>query len=585
MTATNIKVLDINLSEEKIEIQHREDLAPLLGGIGLASKLFAEKVNPELDPLAEEQPVVLANGPLSTIFPVVTKVVSVFRSPLTGEWGESYAGMRLALAMRLAGYQAIVIHGKAKRPTYLAIGPHGVQFKNASALWGLTVGETGTILRRILPGSGHRSTIRIGPAGEKCVSFANVNVDTYRHFGRLGMGAVFGAKNLKAVVIYGDKDEPVADIKAYNKVYKDIYQRVVSTDIMEKYHGVGTAINVNALNNLGGLPTKNLQSGKFDSANEISGEAFAEHCLIRKMACSGCPVGCIHIGLRRREFGPGYEYESKSISYDHELIFAMGSYLGISSRDKVLDLIDAVEELGLDAMTAGVALGWVTEAYKNGIVDEVTLGTKVQFDDTKGYIEVLKNIVYPQNSFYTELAKGTAAVAEKYGGKEYALTLAKTEIAGYHTGHANILGQTVGARHSHLDNAGYSVDQKNKDQKDLEKMVESIIEEEKWRNVLNCLCICLFARGIYDHQTVVSALNSIGIETNEEELNTLGEEIFKLKQQMRSKLGYNLGQLEFPKRFYETPSLTGKINEETLNKMLEIYKSRSQESESGSQNG
>lgn len=567
-----IKVLEVDLAKEKIEVHHRQDLSPLLGGIGVATKLFSENLKADLDPLDPEQPLVLANGPLSTIFPVVTKVVAVFRSPLTGEWGESYAGMRLALAMRLAGFQAIVIHGKAKRPTYLSISPRGVKFKNATALWGLTVGETGSILRRLEPDRGHRSTIRIGPGGEKCVSFANVNVDSYRHFGRLGIGAVFGSKNLKAMVIHGHQDEPIPDIKAYNSVYREIYQRVVNTDIMEKYHGLGTAINVNALNNLGGLPTKNLQSASFEYAHEISGEAFAEKSLIRKMACSGCPVGCIHIGLRRREFGPGYEYESKSLSYDHELIFALGSLLGMSSQEKIYDLIDVVEELGLDAISAGVALAWVTEAYNNGLVDEHTLGTKVAFDETSGYIEVLKSLVYPPNSFYATLAEGTEAAAEKYGGLDYALTLAKTEIAGYHTGHANVLGQAVGARHSHLDNAGYSVDQKNKAQDDPEKLVNDIIAEEKWRNVLNCLCICLFAREIYNPETVVAALASIGINVTTEELNKLGDDIFVMKHQARTKLGYNLDNLRFPKRFFDTPSLTGPLNQETINKMLSLYK-------------
>ncbi|MEG6615006.1 aldehyde ferredoxin oxidoreductase C-terminal domain-containing protein [Peptococcaceae bacterium 1198_IL3148] len=572
MMTRNLKILDINLNEQRLEVHHRQDLSPFLGGIALATKLYAELSNAAADPLAPEQPLILANGPLSTIFPVVTKVVAVFKSPLTGEWGESYAGMRLALAMRLAGFRAIVIRGRAKGPTYLSIGPNGVKFKNATALWGLNVGETGSILRRLEPGSGHRSCLRIGPAGEKCVRYANVNVDTYRHFGRLGLGAVFGAKNLKAVVIHGDKNESIPDFKTYNQVYQDIYQRVVNTDIMDKYHGIGTAINVNALNNLGGLPTKNLQSGTFEHAHNISGEAFAEQSLIRKMACSGCPVGCIHIGLRRREFGPGYEYESKGISYDHELIFALGSFLGMSSQEKVYDLIDMVEELGLDAISAGVVLGWVTEAYQNGLIDEKTLGTSVAFDDTRGYLEVLKNIVYPPNSFYATLAKGTETAAQQYGGLDYAIALGKTEIPGYHTGHANVIGLAVGARHSHLDNAGYSVDQKNREQNNPEQMVATLVKEEKWRNVLNSLCICLFARGIYDEDTVVAALNSIGIETNVAALNQLGEDIFKLKHQLRTQMGYNIEELRFPKRFFETQSLTGILKPETIDKMLAIYK-------------
>lgn len=570
MNNREIRVLEIDLGMEKVRIHHREDLNKYLGGTGLAAKLYSELIKPKLKPLDQEQAFILANGPLNVIFPVVTKVVAVFRSPLTGEYGESHAGMRLGLAMRGAGFDAIVVKGKAKKPTYLVIGPRGVEFRNASAIWGLDVGETGSILRNLVPGRGHRSTLRIGPAGEKLVSYACVNVDTYRHFGRLGLGAAFGSKNLKAMVIYGDREEKVNDHIAYRKTYEEIFQKVVNTDIMEKYHGLGTSVNVLPLNLMGGLPTKNMQAGSFDHAQQISGEVFAEKTLIRQVACSGCPIGCIHLGLHRQEFGPNYEYKSKMISYDHELIFALGSYLGMSSTSKVYVMIDLVEELGLDAISAGVALGWVTEAFANGLVDEDTLGTKVAFDNTEGYIVVLKNIVKQPNDFYKALALGTEVAARTYGGLEYAMTMAKTEMAGYHTGHAHVIGQTIGARHSHLDNAGYSVDQKNPDQ-NPQKMVQELIEEEKWRNVLTSLCICLFARGIYDVDTVVAALKSVGIDMKQKDLIKLGEEIYLLKHQLRTKLGYDPKGVRFPKRFFETRSLVGDLKEETIQEMMDIY--------------
>ncbi|RYD06454.1 hypothetical protein N752_03770 [Desulforamulus aquiferis] len=481
--------------------------------------------------------------------------------------------MRLALAMRMSGFQAIVIKGRASRPTYLSIGHQGVRFKDASALWGLTVSETGSILRNLESGRGHRSCIRIGPAGENGIAFANVNVDTYRHFGRLGIGAAFGAKNLKAIVIHGEREENIKDFAKYNKIYKEIYNKAVSTDIMDKYHGLGTAINVNGLNNLKGLPTRNLQQSSFENAQAISGEAFAEESLVRKMACAGCPVGCIHIGLHRREFGPGYDYESKSLSYDHELIFALGSFLGMSSQSKIYELIDAVEELGMDAISAGVLLGWVTEAFQQGKVSEEQLGVRPEFDQVEPYLEILQGVVKQSNGFYQTLAKGTFVAAAKYGGQEYAMTLAKNEIAGYHTGYANILGQAIGARHSHLDNAGYSVDQKLKD-KTLAEKVEALIKEEKWRNVLNCLTICLFAREIYQIETVIAALDSIGIGVTEEELNKLGEEIFNLKHKTRLKLGFEVDKLEFPERFFKTASLTGNLNREDIHLMLEEYKAK-----------
>lgn len=568
-----MKVLDIDLTNQKVETIRREDLAPYIGGIGVAAKLFSELVQPDKDPLDPEQPIILANGPMSTIFPVVTKTVAVFHSPLTGEWGESYAGMRLALAMRMSGFQAIVIRGKAARPIYLSIGHQGVRFKDASALWGLSVSETGSILRNLEPGRGHRSCIRIGPAGEQGVRFANVNVDTYRHFGRLGLGALFGSKKLKALVIYGEIEEKIEDFAKYNNVYKEIYNRSVTTDIMDKYHGLGTSINVSGLNHLNGLPTRNLQQSSFEHAEAISGEAFAEQSLVRKMACSGCPVGCIHIGLHRREFGPGYDYESKNLSYDHELIFALGSFLGMSSQDKIYEMIDAVEELGLDAISAGVLLGWATEACQRGIISQEQLGVKPEFDQAGPYLEILNRIVQQPDELYRTLALGAFAAAQRYGGQEYAMTLGKTEIAGYHTGYANILGQAVGARHSHLDNAGYSVDQKLKD-KSPEEKVAALIKEEKWRNVLNCLTICLFAREIYQADTVIAALDSIGIPTTVEELEKLGHDIFEIKNATRTKLGFGLNDLEVPQRFFETTSLTGKLEREQLEEMVTIYQNK-----------
>ena len=571
MSNRKIKVLEIDLSTEKIKTHSREDLNKYLGGTGLAAKLYTDMVNPDLEPLDQEQAFVLANGPLNVIFPVVTKVVAIFRSPLTGEYGESHAGMRLSLGMRGAGFDAIIVKGKARRPTYLVIGPNGVELRDASAIWGLGDDEIGNILRDLVPGRGHRSMLRIGPAGEKLVSFACVNVDTYRHFGRLGFGAVFGSKNLKAMVIYGDLDEKINDLSTYRKTYEKIYEKVVSTDMMDKYHGLGTAANVLPLNAGEGLPTKNLQSGTFEHAEQISGETFAEETLLRQVACSGCPIGCIHLGLFRQEFGSNYEYKSKMIAYDYEPIFALGSYLGMSSADKFYKMFDLVEELGLDAITAGIALGWVTEAFENGLVDEKTLGTRVEFDDTEGYSIVLQNIVKQPNDFYKTLALGTEAAAKAYGGLDYAMTMAKTEMAGYHTGHAHIVGQAIGARHSHLDNAGYSIDQKNQDQNDPENMVQELIEEEKWRNVLTSLCICLFAREIYDPDTVVSALKAIDIDMDQESLMELGEEIYFLKHRLRTKLGYDPKNLRFPKRFFETRSLTGEIKEDIIEKMMEIY--------------
>lgn len=565
-----IRVLTIDLEKRKTNVHNRTDLLEYLGGVGIAIKLLEEHVFPEQLPLAACQPVVFAIGPMETIFPVVTKVVAVFRSPLTGELGESYAGLRLGLAMRFAGYDAVIIKGKADLPTYLTVSKNGVEFKNAEPLWGLSTEDTGRILRRGETGSGLRSCIRIGRAGEKMISFAGVNVDTYRHFGRLGLGAVFGSKNLKAVVIKGEAGLDITDKKGYRHVYKEIYQRVVKTEVMDKYHGLGTTINVLPLNAMNSLPTRNLRSGSFEKAEDISGEAFAKYSLIRKLACAGCPIGCIHIAQLRRQFGKHYEFYTTPVSYDHELVFALGSFLGIGDRDDLLGLIELTEHYGLDSISTGVLLGWLTEAFEKKLVTEEMTGCCPAFGNAAVYGEIIKKLVTQDSDFYRDLAKGTEYAAQKYGGREFAMCLGGNEMAGYHTGYAFVLGQAVGARHSHLDNAGYAADQALYGWKP-ELIVRKLIDEEIERNILNCLCVCLFARNVYDRPIIAKALKTIGLEWNEEKLGELGRKIFRMKRDLKGELGYRLENIRFPKRFFETRCLHGKMEEGKLRQLLNHY--------------
>jgi len=572
----SIRVLKVDLSSRTFNVQERFDLIPYLGGVGVATKLLDEEVLYDHDPLHENQPIIFAIGPLSTIFPVVTKTVCMFRSPLTGELGESYAGGRLAMAMLYAGYNALIITGRASRPVYLSISSKMVSIKNADPLWGTTTEEAGRYLREMESGQGFRSIVRIGQAGEKMLRHANLNVDTYRHFGRLGAGAVFGSKYLKAMVVIGENSYsiPKENTKEYRKVYKELYSKVTETEIMEKYHDLGTPVNVLTLNEMKALPTRNMQSGTYEQAEEMSGESFAEERLVRKLACIGCPIGCIHIGQYRRMFGEkSHEYETLSLTYDYELIFALGSFLGTRNKDDFFALLDRVEAYGMDVMTTGVLLGWLTEAYQRGLVSSEEIGTELEFGHTQAYIKVIDGLVQGHNDLYRTLALGTEAASAKYGGQEYAMTLGKHEMTGYHTGYGAVLGQAVGARHSHLDNAGYSVDQKYS-LDDRDAFVGAIFEEELMRCVSNSLIICLFARNVYDSPTTVRALNSIGIDISERDLIDAAQRIYRLKLEIKRKMGFDFHSLRFPKRFFETPLYNGVMEEEIMQDLLNRYVAR-----------
>ncbi|MBM4082227.1 MAG: aldehyde:ferredoxin oxidoreductase, partial [Planctomycetes bacterium] len=404
------KVLHIDLARRAFHVEDRAELfEKRMGGAGAAIELLRENCPKGADPLGPENPIVLAVGPLVGLFPLASKTVAMFKSPHTANLGESHAGGRSAVAIRLAGYGAIVIKGVSESPVYLAVHGDQVQFKDASTLWGIRSSFTvGRIIREREPHAGLRTIMRIGRAGERLVSYACVTTESYRHFGRLGLGAVFGAKKLKALVVSGKRALPVADPKPYRQTYEEIYEAAVRSPVMKKYHDLGTPENVLPLNKLKGMPTRNLKQTSFEEAQRISGESFAENYLGRRLACSHCPVGCIHLAaLREPSEREPYFYKTSMICYDYEPIYALGSLLGGSDPAGLLRLMDAVETYGLDAMSAGVALAWATEAMERGIISaKETAGVELKWGGYPGYLKAVQLIVDQPNEFYQALAKG-----------------------------------------------------------------------------------------------------------------------------------------------------------------------------------
>jgi len=571
------KVLYIDLTRQESWVEERQELfESWMGGTGVGIRLLQEECPAGTDPLSPEAPIILSIGPLNGVFPVATKTAATFKSPLTGNLGESYAGGRLSLALRFAGHEAVVIKGRAERPSYISINDQEVRIKDATSIWGVDAQTTGIILRDREPGVGRRSIIRIGPAGEAGVRFACVMVDTYRHFGRLGLGAVFGSKNLKALAVSGTEHVDVPDIKRYKEVYNRLYKTAVQTEVMEKYHDIGTSVNISVLNWLRGLPTKNFLLSSFPEGEKISGEVFAEKHLIRRFSCAGCPIGCVHIAALKTAFSEHHEFEVRRVSYDYEPIYSLGSNLGVKTAEGILQLIDACERLGLDVMSAGVVLSWATEALEKGLITEKeTMGVPLQWDGVEGYAKALNLMVRAPNEFYASLARGAEYAAAKYGGLEYAMTLGGNEVSGYHTGPASIVGQLVGVRHSHLDNAGYGIDQKAlKKPMDLETMVEEIIKEDNSRGVFNSLVACLFARGVYSEENIIDSLGAVGIVKSKDDLQDLGHRIFQEKYKFKVQEGFDLSAARVPRRFFETVSASGMVTAERVQEMLGIYRKK-----------
>lgn len=567
-------VLYVDLSKRAFSMRNRPELFDRhLGGTGVAVQLLHEECPEGCDPLGPENPIIFAVGPFTGLFPLGSKTVAMFKSPHTGNLGETHCGGRSAVAIRMAGYGAIVIRGASDMPIYLSIHGGKVSFRDASSLWGLRNDSTGRIVRENEPGAGLRTIMRIGRAGENLVTYASVATETYRHFGRLGLGAVFGSKKLKAIAISGKSSLPVTDHALYRKLYDEIYDQAVQSPVMKKYHDLGTAENILPLSRFAGLPTRNLRAATFEKAGGISGETFAEHYLGRRLACSHCPVGCIHIAALREPYeDEPYFYKTSMISYDFEPVYALGSMLGISDPSGFLKLMDRIEAWGMDAMSTGVVLAWATEAQEQGLISEKdTAGVKLSWGDPFPYMEAGRLIIEQPNDFYRALARGVEHAASLYGNRESALAFGGNEMPGYHTGPGAHVGMLIGLRHSHLDSAGYSVDQKILTKRNVgpEELADILLEEERWRQVLSSLVVCFFARGIYSPQIVSKLLRLSGFELETKDLGEIGDAVYREKYRFKKREGFSLEKLRIPKRIHEASSPVQSFDEAFIRRALD----------------
>ncbi len=571
MMRDNFRILLVDLETGRGNVVTLDGRDRVVGGSGLAALLFNRYGHPEKPWNEPDQPLIFAIGPLTGYFPLMSKTVCAFKSPYHSQYAESHGGGRSALSLRFADLDALVVTGKAARPSCIAVGSRHLEVKEVPYLRGRDIFATGKMLRSMFKGAGHRSILRIGPAGENGSAMASINVDSYRHFGRLGGGAVMGSKNLKGIMISGDSSFPLAESRDYPKVFQEVYKKLIDTDMMSKYHNIGTPINMAVLNEMRSLPIRNLQRTSDPDLAGITGEKFAEMALLRNAACSGCPVGCIHIGFVRERFQKENQYLYRQVSYDHEPIFAVGSMLSINDCFTVLAIIDVAEKMGLDVMSAGVALAWATEALDKGILSDKQTIVRLEFGGGEGYKTAMQYLGQGRNEFYRLLGQGTLKAADHYGGKDFACVLGQ-EMAGYATGEVFFVSQTLGLRHSHLDSGGYSYDQKEKG-KDLSKAVDFLVKDEQGRVLLTSMVACLFARGVYTNELLATCLKTAGYDSLGDSLDSVSQNIQQLRWKTRFSTGFKPEEVGIPKRFFEITTGRGPVDGAFLTSLKNQYAS------------
>lgn len=569
MIRDHFRVMIVDLAEGQGNVATYDGRFTEAGGSGLAAMLFQKLGHPHKTWDDPSQPLIFTIGPLTGYFPLMSKTVCAFKSPYHDQYAESHAGGRSAMALRFADIDALVITGKAKRPTCLSLSSKHLELKDVHYLWGQDVHASGKVLRRMFGGAGHRSIFRIGPAGEIGSPMAGINVDTYRHFGRLGSGGVMGSKNLKAIVIKGDANFSLGQGKEYSKLFQRIFDMLTETNMMHKYHNLGTAGNLEPLNKMQSLPWRNLKQTSDSAISELTGDTFADNTLLRNMACAGCPIGCIHVGFVREKFMDENRYLYRQVSYDYEPVFAAGTMLGVTDPFAVLALLDIVEKSGLDIMSAGVALAWATEAFEKGIISEKETMVPLAFGDANAYKKAFEHFGNGDNAFYRLLGQGTHKAAAQYGGNDFACVLGQ-EMAGYATGETFFVAQSLGFRHSHLDTAGYTYDQKH-DNKDVDRAVSFLLEDERSRVLLTSMVACLFARNVYTPELLGECLQSVGYRLLADRLEEVSSHIQQLRWVTRFATGYDPTRIDIPKRFKNVITRKGPIDNNYLNRLKDAY--------------
>jgi aldehyde:ferredoxin oxidoreductase len=440
MFGWNGKFLHVNLNKgNAVADKYEASIAKnFLGGRGFAIKILWDELKRGVDPLSPENKLVFAAGPLTGFsLPSSGKLVVAAKSPLTGGYGDGNVGSLAAVQMRKAGYDAVIVEGKAKKPIVLLVRDESAEFLDAKDLWGLNSFEAEKKLREIYGSTA--GILCIGQGGENLVKYANVVCQKGRAGGRPGMGAVMGSKNLKAVVFIGSHDLRAAYPEDMKESGSEAYREVLTKPNYAFWKRQGTMSTIEWSQENGVLPTCNYSEGVFEKAEAIGGFAM-EKIKVSNRGCPQCNMTCGNVVK---------DSDRKESELDYENVAMLGSNIGLGDLKRVAALNRVADEFGLDTISLGNVLGFAMEASEKGLIDEKVLWGK--FKATKALI---KDIAYRRGSLGNLLADGVRSASEKIGrdSSRWAMHVKGLEVSAYdcHTTPAMALAygtSSIGAHH------------------------------------------------------------------------------------------------------------------------------------------
>jgi aldehyde:ferredoxin oxidoreductase len=532
-------------------------LRSYLGGVGLGTWLLHRLTPPGVDPFGPDAALSFVFSPLvGTPLTTSAKFAVVAKSPLTGLLTDALASSQFAIAGKLTGNDAIVVRGRARRLSVLLVDADGVRLEPAPDLTGLSAAEAEAAAKQRF-GRGWR-TAAIGPAGERGVRYATISHDG-RHAGRGGLGAVLGAKNLKAVLVRAGAKVAVHDQEAVLAAARDLRARSFGP-ATAKYRELGTLANLLAFNAVSTLPTRNFTAATFAEAPKLAAEQLHELRGVARNSCASCSIGCEHIYSRKGGGSQRMEYEN---------VFALGPLCGVSDPDDVFAASARCDELGLDTISAGGTIAWAMECAERGLIDAPWL----RFGDGPAVLRALDEIG-AREGLGALLSEGSRRAAEVVGqgSLDFAPQVKGMEMPGYEprTLQSMALGLAVNARGADHNRSGaYEADLSGRLDRFSggEAHVLAAVDTEDRAAVMDSMILCKFLRGVFDEPFPEWArlLRTVtGWDLDEDELRAVARRIVRAKRAFNLREGATAADDRLPARMLETPLELGSGRTATL---------------------
>lgn len=568
-------LLHVDLSTGKSSWVDLEEtrLRAFLGGIGLGTSLLYDYTPPGVDPFSPANPLIFASAPLvGTGLTTTAKFAVVTKSPLTGFIADSLSSSYFALELKRIGIDALIITGRSNAMSYLSIENQTVEIRSAEHLRGKSPLETESIIRAELNWPSAR-VAAIGRAGENLVRFATISNEG-RHAGRGGVGAVMGAKNLKAIALSGDCPTKVTDASSIEKIAGALRERSLSS-LTDKYREIGTVANLSVFNRLGTLPTRNFQQSTFEGADAVSGESLTENNFSRRHGCAACTIRC------ERLFKA---LDGRDQRMEYETLFALGPLCGIRDPDNVLQAAQLCDLYGLDTISTGGTLAWAMECGEKGLLPEAQK-FGLRFGQPEGIFAAIAAIA-ERRGIGALLAEGSRRAAVELGGDsmDWAMHVKGLELPGYEPRSLKTmaLGLAVSPRGAcHNRSGAYEADFSGEvDRFSIDSRRGSLVaESENFAATLDSLIVCKFLRKCFSdyYEEAAEVLSKVtGWDYTGAELKRAGERIHNLKKLFNIREGWSSDDDWLPERLLSEALPTGvgagvRLSTDELRQMIRSY--------------